>query len=101
MAALSCGAGTGGAGTGGMTDASKRRLPDDDEDWEAVEGQEPLSSTADVAAFLEANNVVPVPWDPMDGGLSIPVVSQWFPEIDYDNVDQRIPLPKGVASGRD
>ena len=101
MAALSCGAGTGGAGTGGMTDASKRRLPDDDEDWEAVEGQEPLSSTADVAAFLEANNVAPVPWDPMDGGLSIPVVRQWFPEIDYDNVEQRIPLPKGVASGRD
>ena len=80
-----------------MTDASKRRLPDDDEDWEAVEGQEPLSYRADVAAFLEANNVVPVPWDPMDGGLSIPVA----PEIDYDNVDQRIPLPKGVASGRD
>ena len=101
MAALSCRAGTGGAGTGGMTDGSKRGLRDDDEDWEAVEGQEPLSSTADVAAFLEANNVVPVPWDPMDGGLSIPVVSQWFPEIDYDNVDQRIPLPKGVASGRD
>ena len=24
-----------------------------------------------------------------------------FPEIDYENVDQRIPLPKGVASGRD
>ena len=99
MVALSCGAGTGGAGTGGMTDASKRRLPDDDEDWEAVEGQEPLSSTADVAAFLEANNVMPVPWEPMDGGLSIPVVSQWFAEIDYENVDQRIPLPKGVSSG--
>ena len=75
MAALSCGAGTGVAGTGGMSDASKRRVPDDDEDWEAVEGQEPLASTADVAAFLEANNVMPVPWDPMDGGLSIPVVS--------------------------
>ena len=30
-----------------------------------------------------------------------PVVSEWFPEIDYENVDQRIPLPKGVASGRD
>ena len=75
MAALSCGAGTGGmleAAFGGMTDASKRRLPDDDEDWEAVEGQEPLASMADVAAFLEANNVVPVPWEPMDGGLSIP-----------------------------
>ena len=69
----------------------------DDEDWEAVEGQESLSSTADVAAFLEANNVMPVSM----GGLSIPVVSQWFPEIDYDNLDQRIPLPKGVASGRD
>jgi len=67
MATLSCGAGTAGAGTGGMTDASKRRLPDDDEDWEAVEGQEPLISTAEVAAFLEANNVMPVPWDPMDG----------------------------------
>ena len=55
MAALSCGAGTGGmleAAFGGMTDASKRRLPDDDEDWEAVEGQEPLASMADVAAFF-------------------------------------------------
>ena len=65
--------------SGGMTDASKRRVPDDDEDWEAVEGQEPLISAAEVAAFLEANNAVPVPWDPMDGGLSIPVVSEWFP----------------------
>ena len=102
-AAMSGGAGTGGimdAVSGGMTDASKRRVPDDDEDWEAVE-QEPLTSAADVAAFLEANNVTPVPWNRMDGGLSIPVVSQWFPEIDYENVDQRIPLPKGVASGRD
>ena len=73
-AAMSGGAGTGGmmdAVSGGMTDASKRRVPDDDEDWEAVEGQEPLTSAADVAAFLEANNVMPVPWDPMDGGLSI------------------------------
>ena len=102
-AAMSGGAGSGGmdSALGGMTDASKRRVPDDDEDWEAVEGQEPLISAAEVAAFLEANNAVPVPWDPMDGGLSIPVVSEWFPEIDYENVDQRIPLPKGVASGRD
>ena len=102
-AAMSGGGGTGGimdAVSGGMTDASKRRVPDHDEDWEPVE-QEPLTSAADVAAFLEANNVMPVPWNPMDGGLSIPVVSQWFPEIDYENVDQRIPLPKGVASGRD
>ena len=100
---MSGGAGSGGmdSALGGMTDASKRRVPDDDEDWEAVEGQEPLISAAEVAAFLEANNAVPVPWDPMDGGLSIPVVSEWFPEIDYENVDQRIPLPKGVASGRD
>ena len=51
-AAMSGGAGTGGmmdAVTGGMTDASKRRVPDDDEDWEAVEGQVPLTSAADVA----------------------------------------------------
>eukprot|EP00434_Breviolum_minutum_P007977 symbB.v1.2.007034.t1/scaffold428.1/size206322/9 len=82
VAAMSGGAGSGGmdSALGGMTDASKRRVPDDDEDWEAVEGQEPLISAAEVAAFLEANNAVP---------------------IDYENVDQRIPLLKGVASGRD
>ena len=85
-----------------MTDASKRRVPDDDEDWEAVEGQEPLISAAEVAAFLEANNA---------GASTLGSHGWWaflslwsvngFPEIDYENVDQRIPLPKGVASGRD
>ena len=55
MAVLSCGAGTGVAGTGGMSDASKRRVPDDDEDWEAVEGQEPLASTADVAGSQQCD----------------------------------------------
>ena len=98
MAAMSGGAGTGGmleAALDGMTDASKRRLPDDDEDWEAVEGQEPLASTADVAAFLEANNVMPVPWEPMDGGLSIPVVSLWFPEIAIKMWTKGSPYQKG------
>ena len=98
--------GTGGLGdeaSGGMTDASKRRAPTDDEDWEAIDGQLPssLSSTADVARFLEANNALPVPWAPLDGSLAIPVVGAWMPEINYDDVDGEIPLPKGVGSGRE
>ena len=96
---------TGGLGddtVGGMTDASKRRAPTDDEDWEAIDGSLPagLTTTADVARFLEANNALPVPWAPLDGNLAMPVVGEWYPEINYQDVDVEVPLPVGVSSGQ-
>ena len=86
---------------GGMTDASKRRLPEDS-DWEPIDGSETLSTSAQVAEFLAENNVVPVPWMPGGGEIHTNThLDQWYPALDYDGGDTRMPLPKGVASYRD
>ena len=86
---------------GGMTDASKRRLPEDS-DWEPIDGSETLSTTAQVAEFLEENNVLPVPWMPGGGETHVDArLDQWYPPLDYDGGDRRIPIPKGVANARE
>ena len=96
---------TGSAGTdglagvviGSMTDASKRRLPEDS-DWEPIEGSETMSTAAQVAEFLAENNVVPVPWMPGGGEMHPDArLDQWYPPLDYDGGDTRIPLPKGSS----
>ncbi len=50
---------------GGMSDASKRRLPEDS-DGEPIDGPETLSTTAQVAEFVEEN------------------LHQWYPPLEYD-----------------
>ena len=100
---------TGSAGTdglagvviGSMTDASKRRLPEDS-DWEPIEGSETMSTAAQVAEFLAESNVVPVPWMPGGGEMHPDArLDQWYPPLDYDGGDTRIPLPKGVPGYRE
>ena len=89
-----------GVVTGGMTDASKR-FPED-ADWEPVDGSETLDSASAVAAFLEENNAIPVPWLPMEGTTMVDVrLDAWYPPSDYDGGDTRIPIPKGVANARE
>ena len=85
---------------GSMTDASKRRLPDDPE-WDDAEV---VMDAEDVARLLAEQQVLAYTGEaelatPLEGGgyesaLPIPHVdTSWFPALNYDDLDYRYKLP--------
>ena len=84
--------------SGGMSDAAKRRMIDEP-GWGLVdEFGEDISYAAvgdmtahEAAAYMEAHNV-PVPYAD-DISYEPPQVDHWYPELDYANVDTKVPIP--------
>ena len=85
---------------GAMTDASKRRL--DDSGWQPVDHEfedesyavvGDLTSPAEIAAFMDAHHV-PVPFVNESLVFETPKTTSWYPELDFSDVDARVPLPK-------
>ena len=90
---------------GSMTDASKRRLPDDPE-WDDAEV---VMDAEDVARLLAEQQVLAYTGEaelatPLEGGgyesaLPIPHVdTSWFPALSYDDLDYRYKLPPTCES---
>jgi len=92
------------AESGSMTDASKRRLPDDPE-WDDAEL---VMDAEDVARLLAEQQVLAYTGEaevaaPFEGGGygSAPnpdVDTSWFPALDYDDLDYRYKLPPTVEN---
>ena len=94
--------------TGGMSEAAKRRM-DDEPGWGMLDenGDDisyaavgDLKSPREISAFLSAYNV-PVPFNEDDTTYEPPQVDQWFPALDYGNVDKRIQIPTRWQSSQE
>ncbi len=86
---------------GAMSDAPKRRMPDDS-DWGLVDHEiddesyaaiGDMHSPEEIAAFMEAHQV-PVPFLNDTVTLEAPNVASWYPKLDLTNVDSHVPLPR-------
>ena len=87
-----------------MTDASKRRLPEDPE-WDDAEL---VMDAEDVARLIAEQQVLSYTGDveppvPFEGsgygqGLNAEVDRSWFPALSYDDLDLKYKLPPSVTS---
>ena len=104
-ARASAGAASSTAADGGaMTDASKRRLPEDPE-WDDAEL---VMDAEDVARLIAEQQVLSYTGDveppvPFEGsgygqGLNAEVDRSWFPALSYDDLDLKYKLPPSVTS---